>query len=165
MLAASMARDSSTFIAIRASTSTCLPAASALRVIGQCRYGHVPITTASSSGSATRSAQRAYVLGMLNSRAAASVDSRRRLHTAAISTPSHALSPGTCRERQLPPSPIMPTRIRSLAMGVLVTCCVAPSRSHMAWFADEWDLRVDATQRLLILNSRKHELGANRVVM
>ena len=39
------------------SVSTCLPASSAASVMGQCRYGQVPMTTASMSGSATTSCQ------------------------------------------------------------------------------------------------------------
>ena len=43
--------------AIRASVRTCLPAPRAAQVISQCKLGQVPIMTASTASSATRSCQ------------------------------------------------------------------------------------------------------------
>src|SRR5579864_117731 len=101
---------SAAFNAMRASVRTCLPACNAANVMGQCKYGHVPITTASIFGSPTRSCQRPWVRGMPNSLTTARVDSGRRLHTATISTPAMARKPGMCFFRVFSPAPMMPMR-------------------------------------------------------
>ena len=96
-------------------------AASAASVMGACKYGQVPISTASISGSATSSSHRPYVLGIPNSAAAAAVDCGRELHTPIIFTSRQPRNPGTCRARQLPPSPTIPTRIVFPAMWRIVS--------------------------------------------
>ena len=62
-------------------------------MIGQCRYGQVPMTMASSGRRPPGPAIGRKVRGMLYSRATAAVDSGRRLQTATISTPSRARRP------------------------------------------------------------------------
>ena len=106
----SMRRASATFMAMRASHSTCLPASRAARVISQWRLGHVPMQIASVSLARTSSCQESYTRGMPNSRATRSDDSRLRLATLTISTPGMALSPGMCRTLVLLPAPTMPMR-------------------------------------------------------
>ena len=98
------------FIAIRASQSTCLPSSRAAMVTGACRYGHVPMHTASMPSSSTISRQWSATRGMPNSLAARCPDSRERLATATTSTPGCFCSPGMWNFLVLAPAPTIPTR-------------------------------------------------------
>ena len=89
-----MRRPSAAFIAMRASQSTGLPAASAASVISQCVYGQVPMHTASTSGARTTSCQSPSTRRMPNSLATRSPDSRERLATATSSMPGCLPRPG-----------------------------------------------------------------------
>jgi hypothetical protein len=104
-------------------------------VIGQCRWGQVPMTTASISLDSTRSRQCRQIFGMENSSATLFVDSRLRLQTLTISTPCCALSPGICLLRVLLPAPTIPMRIRSaIASPPVEFCSVEPFRMTMLFF-------------------------------
>ncbi len=80
--AASIAPASAPSIAMRPSTRTCFPASSAAIAIGAWRYGQVATTTASTAGSATSSAQSAYVRSIPSSAAARALDSGVRFDEA-----------------------------------------------------------------------------------
>ena len=64
-----ISRASSRFMAMRASVSTCLSAVNASIVTSQCKYGHVPMHTASTSSRWTTSRQSVEMSGMPNSSA------------------------------------------------------------------------------------------------
>jgi hypothetical protein len=79
---------------MRASVSTCFPAANAAQVISQCRLGQVPMQTASICGSAIAARQSGYTLGIPNSWATFWDDAGVRLATPTNSTPLSARNPG-----------------------------------------------------------------------
>src|SRR5262245_301831 len=116
--ASSIRRPSATFMAMRASQRTCLPASRAASVISQWRLGHVPMQMASVSLARTRSGHESYTREMPNSRATRSDDSRLRLATLTMSIPGMALSPGMCRTLVLLPAPTMPMRRGVVVMGL-----------------------------------------------
>jgi hypothetical protein len=95
----SMARASSSVLAMGFSANTGLPSSSALSAIGACKAGMVAMATASTAGSSTSARQSPYAFGTSAARASSAVRAALLPASAVTSQRRSARNAGSCTVR------------------------------------------------------------------